>query len=138
MRVGRTPSDDESDPGTLARRLVYFAAERTLMAWIRTALGAMALGFVIDRFGLILRQALPLAGPRLLPREFSFWVGTVLVAVGAAMAAIAAVRYWRFSSAYHREGATQPRHGVLVGAMFAVLVAALGIAIAVFLTLVTD
>jgi putative membrane protein len=46
--------EDESSPETIGRRLVYFAAERTLMAWVRAALGMMALGFLIDRFGLVL------------------------------------------------------------------------------------
>ena len=46
--------DGEQNPVELARRLVYFAAERTLTSWVRTALSLMALGFVIDRFGLIL------------------------------------------------------------------------------------
>lgn len=34
---------------------VYFAAERTLLAWLRTGLGIMAFGFVVARFGLFLR-----------------------------------------------------------------------------------
>jgi uncharacterized membrane protein YidH (DUF202 family) len=38
------------------RRLVYFAAERTLLTWIRIALTLMGLGFIIDRFSLILNQ----------------------------------------------------------------------------------
>lgn len=33
---------------------VFFAAERTLLAWIRTAITLMALGFVVARFGLFL------------------------------------------------------------------------------------
>ena len=33
---------------------VYFAAERTLLAWIRAGLTVMALGFVVARFGLFL------------------------------------------------------------------------------------
>jgi len=33
---------------------VYFAAERTLLAWIRSGLTVMALGFVVARFGLFL------------------------------------------------------------------------------------
>lgn len=33
---------------------VFFAAERTLLAWVRTGLTIMALGFVIARFGLFL------------------------------------------------------------------------------------
>jgi len=62
---------EQPDTQETGRRLVYFAAERTLMAWIRTALGLMALGFVIDRFGLVLRMTLPEAGPRLHPKAFS-------------------------------------------------------------------
>ena len=34
---------------------VYFAAERTLLAWIRTGLTVMAFGFLVARFGLFLR-----------------------------------------------------------------------------------
>ena len=130
--------NDDSSPETSARRLVYFAAERTLMAWIRTALGLMALGFVIDRFGLILRQVLPELGTRAFPKTFSFWAGTALVAAGALMAVVAAVRYLRFSLDYHRQGSTRTRHGIVMGVIFAVVVAFIGIAIAVFLIRVTD
>ena len=34
---------------------VFFAAERTLLAWVRTGLTIMAFGFVVARFGLFLR-----------------------------------------------------------------------------------
>ena len=34
---------------------VFFAAERTLLAWVRTGLTIMALGFVVSRFGLFVR-----------------------------------------------------------------------------------
>lgn len=33
----------------------FFAAERTLLAWIRTGLGVVTLGFVIARFGLLIQ-----------------------------------------------------------------------------------
>jgi putative membrane protein len=33
---------------------VFFAAERTLLAWVRTGLTIIALGFVVARFGLFL------------------------------------------------------------------------------------
>jgi putative membrane protein len=35
---------------------VYFAAERTFLAWIRTGLGLMGVGFAVARFGLFLQQ----------------------------------------------------------------------------------
>src|SRR4029453_15772289 len=41
---------DEPDPR------VYFAAERTFLAWIRTGLALMGFGFVVARFGLFLHE----------------------------------------------------------------------------------
>jgi putative membrane protein len=35
---------------------IYFAAERTFLAWIRTGLGLMGVGFAVARFGLFLRE----------------------------------------------------------------------------------
>jgi putative membrane protein len=35
---------------------VYFAAERTFLAWIRTGLGLIGVGFAVSRFGLFLRE----------------------------------------------------------------------------------
>ncbi|WP_367256538.1 DUF202 domain-containing protein [Pseudomonas sp. stari2] len=35
---------------------MFFAAERTLLAWNRTSLSLMAFGFVIERSGLLLQM----------------------------------------------------------------------------------
>jgi putative membrane protein len=43
---------------------VFFAAERTLLAWIRTALALMGLGFVVARFDILTRE--PMAAALLL------------------------------------------------------------------------
>jgi putative membrane protein len=122
----------------MVRRLVYYAAERTLMAWIRSALGLMALGFVIDRFGLILRQSLPEVGARYYPKLFSFWTGTALVGLGTLMAVTAAVRYWRFSTAYDHAGSTHPRHGIIAGVLFALILALIGAILTFYLIAATD
>jgi putative membrane protein len=124
----------ERDPIQLSRRLVYFAAERTLSAWIRTALSLMALGFVIDRFGLILHM-LPRDASRsqLYPRMLSTWGGSLLIAMGAIMALGAGARYLHFAIAFHRKGSTQVHHGIFVGAAFAVLLALFGVVLVVLL-----
>jgi hypothetical protein len=51
-------SEPRSDPR------VYFAAERTMLAWLRTGIAIMAFGFVVARFGLVLRLLRDLAVPR--------------------------------------------------------------------------
>lgn len=123
----------------LTRRMVYLAAERTLSAWIRTALSLMTLGFVIDRFGLILHR-LPAvsAAPPLWPRVLSAWGGSILIGMGVAMALAAGVRYLRFAIEYHRNGATRVRHGILIGALFSLLLALFGVVLIVLLVAILD
>jgi putative membrane protein len=73
---------------------VFFAAERTLLAWIRTSIGLVGLGFVVARFGLFLRLIRPVEDPgRQLP---SAALGVLLSLVGAATAAIATWQHRRF------------------------------------------
>ena len=128
---------NDSDTETSARRLVYFAAERTLFAWIRTALALMALGFVVDRFGLFLRQLSANSGAVLQPKSPSFWAGTALVLLGVLLTLVAGIRYSPFALGYRREGSTEPGYGLSLGILFAVLTAIAGIAIALFLLTVT-
>jgi len=62
---------------------VYFAAERTLLAWMRTGLTVIALGFVVARFGLFLTLLAAGATPR--DHALSSILGVVLVIAGALM-----------------------------------------------------
>lgn len=67
---------------------VFFAAERTLLAWNRTSLTLMAFGFVIERFGLFVHM--------LLPRHstlFAYWIGLSFILLGAVTSAVAAGQY---------------------------------------------
>ena len=71
---------------------VFFAAERTLMAWTRTAIALMAFGFAVERFGLFLYMFLLTQGDHA-RRTGSFWVGVSFIFFGAAVAVVSVVQY---------------------------------------------
>ena len=73
---------------------VFFAAERTLLAWTRTSLALMAFGFVIERFGLFVQMFMSKEG-QVLQRDTSFGVGVAFILFGAIVALLAAVQYRR-------------------------------------------
>jgi len=78
---------------------VYFAAERTLLAWIRTGLTIMGFGFVVARFGLFLsllaaqRGSLTAAEPTF---HLSAILGIALVVLGAMAILFAAYQHRNF------------------------------------------
>jgi putative membrane protein len=71
---------------------VLFAAERTLLAWQRSAIALMGFGFVVERFGLFLQMVAhqPLSASQ---RGFSLGLGVVLLLLGAAVALISARQF---------------------------------------------
>ena len=73
---------------------VFFAAERTLLAWVRTALGLVGLGFVVARFGLFLKLMRPDVDHPSHP--WSVAVGVALAVLGATAAAVASWQHRRF------------------------------------------
>ena len=74
---------------------VFFAAERTLLAWVRTALGLIGLGFVVARFGLFLQLFTEQAG-RVGSHHVSPWIGVGLAMLGAIAAMVASKQHQRF------------------------------------------
>ncbi len=77
----------------------HLANERTLLAWVRTSLGVIGLGFVIARFGLFLEEV----GSRHHPHTWvSTLVGTALVLIGGGLMVPALRRYRRAASAIER------------------------------------
>ncbi len=78
---------------------VFFAAERTLLAWIRTGLTVMAFGFLVARFGVFLRIAAAQLGaeahtPRFAP--LSHAIGVCLVLAGTFSILVAAREHRAF------------------------------------------
>jgi putative membrane protein len=79
---------------------VFFAAERTLLAWLRTGLTIIGLGFIVARFGLFLQllSAQPQGvHPQAQPGP-STVLGVVFVLVGAIAILVATVQHRRYVS----------------------------------------
>ena len=80
-------------------RCVHMANERTFLAWIRTSIGIMAFGFVVERFALFIKQMSYLLGNsniiNVLPPShgYSAIAGIFLVALGTLMSVLAFIRY---------------------------------------------
>ncbi len=77
---------------------IFFAAERTLLAWLRTGITIIALGFVVSRFGLFLQLlSAQSASPSLHANAHSSTIfGVVLTLIGTACVAMAAYQHGRF------------------------------------------
>lgn len=101
-----TPAPPSVAPPTLtvvaprpARDARYdWAAERTLLAWVRTGLAMMGFGFVVARFGAFLRVA-GITAPGAVPEEgqasASIIAGILMVALGMVANLVAVRRFLR-------------------------------------------
>jgi putative membrane protein len=118
---------------------IYLAAERTLLAWVRTGLAMMGFGFVVARFGLFLRELAatrdlatvpPAAGPQHV--GLSLWIGTTLVVLGVVVTLAASVGYWRTILRLNR-GETLQFRPLSLALVTAVLLSLIGLGMAIYL-----
>ena len=107
---------------------VLFAAERTLLAWQRSAIALMGFGFVIERFGLFLEMVMhqPQAGTQ---RGFSLGVGVLLLVLGAVVALVSARQFLQVAKDLD-PAVIPPGYWTRVGVVLNVIIAAIAVILA--------
>ena len=124
-------------------RRLHMANERTFLAWIRTSIGLMAFGFVVEKFALFVKQlsyflqrsmpsgALkPLSAAPPPSPGYSSVFGIILVAFGAVVGLLAFIRY-RKTERQISAGAYEP--SMTLDALLAMSVVAIGIFLVIYL-----
>jgi putative membrane protein len=112
---------------------IYFAAERTYLAWIRTGLALMGFGFVVARFGLFLKE---LAATRpdfgVKSSGFSLLSGTGLILIGVLVNVTSSIKHYRVIEQLNRGEAAVGELSIVAMAV-ALALAALGAGMAIYL-----
>jgi putative membrane protein len=111
----------------------YLAAERTLLAWIRTGLAMMGFGFVVARFGIFLQEVQVVqyhsSGGSL---GLSLWFGTALIASGVLVCVSAGFHHLRLVRELDRGEAARP-HSAFMAVLVALFLACIGIGMMIYL-----
>ncbi len=126
----------EKIPNNKADAPTFFAAERTLLAWIRTGLAMMGFGFVVARFGLFLREIA--AVRETAPHQqagLSLGVGVSLVLLGVGVQIFATIKHWRIIRQL-KSGKVIQFSPFSLGSLTALLLALLGLITALYLLFV--
>jgi putative membrane protein len=113
---------------------IYFAAERTFLAWLRTGLALMGFGFVVARFGLFLREIALTSGHQVSTPGSSRWLGTALIALGVLVTTVAFAEHVATVRRLNR-GQTFVGRPTWLGGVLAGLLVLVGILMTVYLFL---
>lgn len=131
-------ADETAKPNEPLDPRILFAAERTLLAWVRTGLALMGFGFVVARFGLFLRELASVQDTVPQHRSgFSLLVGTTFVFLGVAINIGAAAKHWSTVRRLERGESLHVRPWSL-GMVVALFLGILGLVMATFLLVGLD
>ena len=137
--------ESEGGPSRVRNRRVHMANERTFLAWVRTSIGIMAFGFVVEKFALFVKQisyflekagvpkgVSPFGGTETLPpaRGYSTVLGILLVGLGALMALLAFIRYKKVERQIDKD-TYQP--SLILDTLLAISVLVIGIFLIIYL-----
>jgi putative membrane protein len=113
---------------------IYFAAERTLLAWVRTGITIMALGFVISRFGLFVQLLTVQSNNTNIETNSSLsaFLGVAFILVGAFSIIFSAIQHKRFISTLPTSE-LPPRYSKVFAILLSTVIGALGAVLAFYL-----
>jgi putative membrane protein len=110
----------------------HLANERTFLAWMRTGLATIAFGFVVERFGLLLRE-LGVKGISIaVSFHYSTFFGVALTLLGVIMMIVALMNFLHIRRAIDQEE-FHPRAWYAI--VLTVLASIIGLLLAIYLLL---
>ncbi len=123
---------EEKKATRIRNRRVHMANERTFLAWIRTSIGIMAFGFVVEKFSLFVKQLSYFLGKEVVvpSRGYSSIFGIFLVGLGALMGLLAFIRYKKVEKQID-EDTYQP--SIILDALLTISILAIGIFLIIYL-----
>lgn len=110
----------------------HLANERTFLAWMRTGLATIAFGFVVERFGLLLRELGFKSNVIVIPAHYSTFFGVALTVLGVVMMIVALFNFLQIRRSIDREE-FHPRAWYAI--VLTALASVVGVLLAVYLFL---
>lgn len=126
----KEPVDEKR--GLISKKVTdHLANERTFLAWIRTGLATITFGFVIARFGLLLRElTLKNSTSSGTPFHYSALIGVALTVLGVIMMIFALLSFFNIRRSIDNES-FHPSTAFTV--VLTVLASLIGLVLAVYL-----
>ena len=115
----------------------HLANERTFLAWIRTGISVMAFGFVVERFGLLLRElGLKSAGAGTSNNTISYsrLLGIGITVLGIVLLVIALLNFIRIQRSIDEE---RYHPGIVFAIVLTAIASIIGLLLAIYLSVTT-
>lgn len=132
LQESHQKQEEGSKPKGKGKVTDHLANERTWLAWLRTGLAIIGLGFIISRFGLLLRAQMDSPLSQNYP-HYSSIIGAVTTALGVAIILVALWKFLQVRQAIENE---QFYPSATIEYVLTGLIVSVGIILVIYLSLV--